>query len=166
MTKRKFTIELDESTVAMIEKVKVKGISTEKAIDGLVHMGLLEVMSRNEDPLQHMLDKLKRLTDAHIPDIVGSGFESLLPKAKCGVMRMSPDGEVEEISRDDLPAEILSHVSEIEEAFSAGIREGKSPNDIMKDLGLAHTAEEAMSQRSPVTMEGNLVHFPTSTKPS
>ena len=158
MNKRKVTIELDDATIAMIERVKKDSISIEEAIDGLLHMGLLEVIKGQENPIHGLLSELKGFMDG-MPDIK-------TPKANCGVMRMNSSGEIVEVDRKDLPEELLNHVTEIEKAFSAGLSAGKDPEDIMKELGLARTMEEAMNQRAAVVTDGNLVHFPTNVKPS
>lgn len=167
MTKRKFTIELDEKCVAMIEKVKIDGISMEEAIDGLIHMGLLEVVTQGEQPGEHLLGKLKGFMEREMGGQMLNGMEALLPKAKCGVMRMTPDGEVTEVSREDIPAELLDHVNEIEKAFADGMRAGKTPHDVMKELGLSQSIDEAMTKPSTPVTDGNLVHFPImGTKPN
>lgn len=137
MATRKFTIELSEQTIAVIERLKLDEVTIEEAIPRFVDMGIMEAIS--------------------------SGG----PETSIKMMRIDENGEPVEVDIADLPEEISAHIAEMEAAVKEGLRNGKSMHEIMDGLGatacssMGEVMERAGRPKTEIISDGNVIHFPT-----
>lgn len=165
MATRKFTIELSEETIAVIERLKLDEVTIEEAIPRFVDMGIMEVISGggNTNPLSALMDRImsRFRGDSKGPDISGG------PEASIKMMRINENGEPVEVDIADLPEEISAHIAEMESAVKEGLRNGKSMHEIMDGLGatacssMGEVMERASRPKTEIISDGNVIHFPT-----
>ena len=165
MATRKFTIELSEQTIAVIERLKLDEVTIEEAIPRFVDMGIVEVIAAggNTNPLSALMNRVMSnfRGDSKGPDISGG------PEASIKMMRIDENGEPVEVDIADLPEEISAHIAEMEAAVKEGLRNGKSMHEIMDGLGatacssMGEVMERAGRPKTEIISDGNVIHFPT-----
>ena len=165
MATRKFTIELSEQTIAVIERLKLDEVTIEEAIPRFVDMGIMEAISSggNTNPLSTLMDRImsRFRGDSKGPDISGG------PETSIKMMRIDENGEPVEVDIADLPEEISAYIAEMEAAVKEGLRNGKSMHEIMDGLGatacssMGEVMERAGRPKTEIISDGNVIHFPT-----
>ena len=166
MAKRKFTIELSEETIAVIERLKLDEVTIEEAIPRFVDKGIVDAITSGEstNPLTRLMD---RIMSSFTGSNKGKVDDDLAPSTTIKMMRINENGEPEEVNISELPAEISGHISQMEETVKEGLKNGKSINEIMAGMGAVHcnnleeVVERATRHKTEIVSDGNVIHFPT-----
>ena len=166
MATRKFTIELSEETIAVIERLKLDEVTIEEAIPRFVDMGIVDAITSGEstNPLARLMD---RIMSSFTGSNKGKVDDDLAPSTTIKMMRINENGEPEEVNISELPAEISGHISQMEETVKEGLKNGKSINEIMAGMGAVHcnnleeVVELATRHKTEIVSDGNVIHFPT-----
>lgn len=168
--KHKFTIELSDEQLKAVNHILPENAPVEEILPMLIDLGLLEFTSfMGMHKNNSILTKIKAAVSSLMDDIL----EQPEPISKrFGVMRPTSDGGFEPVPDDELPAEIREHLIEMEAKIDEGIRNGRTMVEVMEEMGGTvynpnkhHPFNpEASKPKTEVVTDGNLVHFPTSTK--
>ena len=168
--KHKFTIELTDEQLKAVNHILPQNEPVEGILPMLIDLGLLEFtsfMDMHED--SSFLDKIKSKIKAGLASIRSEPISK-----RFGVMRPTANGGFEPVPDDELPDEIREHLIDMETKIDEGIRNGRSMVEVMEELGGVvydpnkhhsfHPDALKPQPKTEVVSEGNLVHFPTSTK--
>ena len=179
MGTRKFTIEISDESVAVIERLKLDDATMEEVIPQLLDLGILEALTSQVNPMSKLLDTImsrRRGNDNPIAEMMANLFggddvkpsmSEPDPSAMFKMMRLDENGEPVEVDIADLPEEISAHIAEMEAAVKEGLRNGKSMHEIMDGLGatacssMGEVMERASRPKTEIISDGNVIHFPT-----
>lgn len=181
MGTRKFTIEVSDEAVAVIERLKLDDVSIEEAIPQLLDLGIMEAITSQGNPIAKMLDTiLSRRSGGKgnpIADMMANLFgdenKSPMtepdPSAIFKMMRLDENGQPVEMDMNDLPPEVAEHLKGMTASITQGISEGKSIEEIMESVGAtkcvhADDIPAEMKESASKVNTGNLIHFPDTSK--
>ena len=167
--KHKFTIELTDTQLQNVKEILPKDASIEEILPMLIELGAVEFlnfagMRKAGSFMDHVKTAMSKLFgEDKVAEPVSKRF---------GVMRPTSDGGFEPVPDDELPAEIREHLIEMEAKIDEGVRNGRSMVEVMAELGgtVYNPSEhhpfhpEPAKPATDIVSEGNLVHFPTTTK--
>jgi urease gamma subunit len=168
MATRKFTIELSEETIAVIERLKLDEVTIEEAIPRFVDMGIVDAITSGEstNPLARLMD---RIMSSFTGSNKGKVDDDLAPSTTIKMMRINENGQPVEMDMNDLPPEVAEHLKGMTASITQGISEGKSIEEIMESVGAtkcvhADDIPAGMKESASKVNTGNLIHFPDTSK--
>lgn len=181
MGTRKFTIEISDESVAVIERLKLDDATMEEVIPQLLDLGILEALTSQVNPMSKLLDTImsrRRGNDNPIAEMMANLFggnddkpsmSEPDPSAMFKMMRLDENGQPVEMDMSDLPPEVAEHLKGMTASITKGISEGKSIEEIMESVGATKCVHmddvpAEMKESSNKTNNGNLIHFPDTSK--
>lgn len=181
MGTRKFTIEISDESVAVIERLKLDAATMEEVIPQLLDLGILEALTSQVNPMSKPLDTImsrRRDNNNPIAEMMANLFggnddkpsmSEPDPSAMFKMMRLDENGQPVEVDMNDLHPEVAEYLKGMAASITKGISEGKSIEEVMESVGATKCAHlddvpAEMKKSASKTNNGNLIHFPDTSK--